>query len=367
MKGRFLPPENGLTEYRNQDRLEVIYIQYHKVKRGNLMKVVDMHCDTISELYKDHKKGGSASIVENSLMMDLKKMKAGDYGLQNFALYTNLERAKGRPFEYCMELLDTFYTELEAHGDEIGIVTSYEDIERNWRQGKMSALLAIEEGGVCQGELAFLRNFYRLGVRMMTLTWNYQNELAFPNRKETLAGGGFHTAPDMENGLTETGICFVEEMERLGMIIDISHLGDKGIWDVFRYTSKPFVASHSNARAVASHPRNLTDEMIRRLSERGGVMGINYYAHFLRDFEEGEAAVSRISYMVEHMKHVRQVGGIQCMGLGSDFDGIDGELEMKDASRLGMLADAMSAAGFTLSEIEAVFFKNVLRVYRDLL
>lgn len=331
------------------------------------MKVADMHCDTISELYKSHREGGGASILENNLMIDLTKMKAGDYGLQNFALYTNLERANGRPFEYCMELLDAFYTELEAYRDEISIVTSYKDIETNWNQGKMCALLTIEEGGVCQGELAFLRNFYRLGVRMMTLTWNFQNELAYPNGREALAEGGFCVVPDTENGLTDKGISFVEEMERLGMIIDISHLNDRGIQDVFHYTKKPFVASHSNARAVASHPRNLTDEMIRQLSERGGVMGVNYYAHFLRDFPQGEAVVSRISYMIDHMKHIRQIGGIECIGLGSDFDGIDGELELKDASRLGVLADAMWAAGFTSSEIEAVFYKNVLRVYREVL
>ncbi len=217
------------------------------------------------------------------------------------------------------------------------------------------------------GRAGFLRNFYRLGVRMMTLTWNFQNELGFPNRKEVLSEGRVRTVADTERGLTETGVRFVKEMERLGMIVDISHLNDAGIWDVFRCTKNPFVASHSNARAVASHPRNLTDEMIRSLSERGGVMGINYYAHFLRDFKEGEAVVSRISHMVEHMKHIRKVGGIQCIGLGSDFDGIAGELEMKDASGLGMLADAMWEAGFTSGEIEAVFFGNVLRVYRDVL
>ena len=111
------------------------------------MKVVDMHCDTIAEIYKDHKKGGRQSILENQMMLDLKKMQAGDYGLQNFALYVNLEQAKGRPFEFCMELLDTFYQEMEAHEDIIGIVRSYEDISRNWEQGRMSALLTVEEGG----------------------------------------------------------------------------------------------------------------------------------------------------------------------------------------------------------------------------
>ena len=331
------------------------------------MKVVDMHCDTISEIYKDHRAGGNASILENSMMIDLKKMQAGDYGLQNFALYTNLDRAEGKPFEYCMQLLDTFYNEMEAHRDMIGIVKSYKDIEENWKQGKMSALLTIEEGGVCQGELGFLRNFYRLGVRMMTLTWNYPNELAFPNKREMQENGRSRLVADTENGLTETGVRFVREMERLGMIIDISHLNDAGFWDVFRHTKKPFVASHSNARAVASHARNLTDEMIRALAERGGVVGINYYSCFLHDFAEGESEISRISHMVDHMKHIRNIGGIGCLGLGSDFDGIECELEMKDASQLSLLADAMSREGFSQSDIEAVFYKNVLGLYREIL
>ena len=261
------------------------------------MKVVDMHCDTIAEIYKDHKKGGRQSILENQMMLDLKKMQAGDYGLQNFALYVNLEQAKGRPFEFCMELLDTFYQEMEAHEDIIGIVRSYEDISRNWEQGRMSALLTVEEGGTCQGKTAFLRDFYRLGVRMMTLTWNFPNELAFPNARIAEEDGTFRMAPDTEHGLTDTGIAFVEEMERLGMIIDISHLNDAGIWDVFRHTRKPFVASHSNARAMASHPRNLTDDMIRALAERGGVMGINYCTAFLRDFGPGGRAVK------PHIRH----------------------------------------------------------------
>lgn len=331
------------------------------------MKVIDMHCDTIAELYKNHQAGGTASILENDLMIDLKKMKAGDYGIQNFALYVGLEEAAGKPFEYCMNLLDTFYREMEAHPEEIGIVKSYSDMEKNWQQGKMSALLTIEEGGVCQGNLAFLRNFYRLGVRMMTLTWNYENELAFPNRKVTLPDGSRKVVPDTENGLTDTGVEFVQEMERLGMIIDIAHLNDAGIWDVFANTKKPFVASHSNARALCSHPRNLTDEMIKALAERGGVMGINYYSNFLRNRKPEDPDVGYVRDMVEHIKHIKNVGGIQCIGLGSDFDGVDCELEMGDASKLSMLSDAMSLAGFTTGEIEAVFYKNVLRLYRELL
>ena len=333
------------------------------------MKVVDMHCDTIAELYYDHCKGGNASILENGLHIDLKKMQKGDYLLQNFALFVHLGRTE-RPFEYAMKLLDTFYTEMEAHKDLIGIVKSWDDIEANRKAGKMSALLTLEEGGVCQGELANLRNFYRLGARMMTLTWNFQNELAFPNKMEQdmTADHPMRCVPDTENGLTEKGIEFVQEMERLGMIIDISHLNDAGIWDVFQYTKKPFVASHSNARALAGHPRNLTDHMLRALADRGGVAGINFCASFLRDEENGEEP--KHSYcrdMVRHMKHMKGIGGIGCLGLGTDFDGIGSIVEMGDCSGMQMLADEMSAQGFTTNEIEAVFSGNVLRVYKELL
>lgn len=333
------------------------------------MKVVDMHCDTIAEIYKRRRAGEDIGIRENDLHLDLLKMKKGDYALQNFALFTSLEREK-RPFEYAMNLLDTFYEEMEKNQDLIGVVRSYEDIEKNWKEGRMSAMLTIEEGGVCQGNLAYLRDFYRLGVRMMTITWNFPNELGYPNHlkvERSLDEG----EADMERGLTETGIRFLYEMERLGMIIDVSHLNDAGIWDVFAHTKKPFVASHSNARALVPEcPRNLTDEMIRKLAERGGVAGINYFTDFLHrrcDWEDIGQKKSLISDMVRHMKHMKKVGGIGCIGLGSDFDGIGGALEIRNGGDLPLLEAEMRRQGFTESEVEAVFHGNVLRVYREIL
>ena len=331
------------------------------------MKVVDMHCDTIRKLYHQEKAGASEGIRRNSLMVDLEKMEAGDYGLQVFALFVNLQKEGDDPFACCMEMADTFYREMDACRDCIGVVRTWEDIEKNWTQGRMSALLSVEEGGVCRGNLRFLRDFYRLGVRMMTLTWNYPNELAYPNRLSRLPDGSRFFEAEEERGLTETGIAFVEEMERLGMLIDVSHLGDKGIWDVLERAKGPVIASHSNARALASHPRNLTDAMIRRIAETGGVIGINYCAAFLEDFKPGEQEWSRIARMVEHMRHIRQVGGIGCIGLGSDFDGIPGPLEMENAAALPRLAGAMEQAGFSAGEIEAVFHENVLRVFREVL
>lgn len=327
------------------------------------MKAVDMHCDTIEAIYEAHRRGENASLRENDRMVDLKKLRAGDYELQTFALFTHLEKAAERPFEYCMELLDTFYEEMEAHREWIGPVRCYEDILENRRQGRMSALLSIEEGAVCQGKLALLRDFYRLGVRMMTLTWNYPNELGWPSRRSRKEDGSWLWLPETERGLTETGLLFLEEMERLGIIIDVSHLGDAGIRDVLLHTKKPFVASHSNARALRNHPRNLTDEMIRQIGTRGGVIGINYCPYFL---EEG-VETSRISGILKHMEHIKKVGGIGCLGLGSDFDGIVGELEIKDASCLPALSAAMEKAGFSTGEIEAVFGGNALRLFKELL
>ena len=329
------------------------------------MKVVDMHCDTISELFKARERGEAGSIFDNQLHIDLNKMKKGDYFLQNFAMFVHLGREQD-PFHYAMKLVDFFYTELGRYEDQIGIVKSWNDIEENRRQGRMSAMLTLEEGGICKGDMACLRDFYRLGARMMTITWNFPNELGFPNGKDESVSPA-RAVPDTEHGLTETGIAFLEEMERLGMIIDISHLNDAGIWDVFRYTRKPFVASHSNARALAGHPRNLTDEMIRALADRGGVAGINYFDAFVKDRVDGKAALSLCRDMVAHMKHMKQVGGIGCIGLGSDFDGFGSPVEMKDCSGMQLLADEMSREGFSTGEIEAVFSENVLRVYKELL
>ena len=322
------------------------------------MQVVDMHCDTILELYKARERGEEISLLDNDLHIDLKKMEAGDYFLQNFALFVDLKGTED-PFLTCVRMADLFYQVMEENRDRISPVTTWAEIERNWKEGRMSALLTLEEGEVCQGDPALLRTLYRLGARMMTFTWNYENSLAWPGRE-----GGL---PETEKGLKERGFEILEEMEALGMIVDVAHLSDAGIWDVLRTAKKPFVASHSNARSLASHARNLTDEMIRAIAEKGGVIGINYYCNFLEDIPEGGRQISRISRMVEHMKHIRQVGGAGCIGLGSDFDGIYGEVEIGNSAGLPRLAEAMESAGFTAGEVEAVFHGNVLRLYREVL
>lgn len=334
-----------------------------------MTKLIDMHCDTITELYDHRVKDGSTDTLRsNSMHIDLEKLRKGNYMLQNFAIFQSLKKHE-KMFEDSIKYIDYFYQEMEANKDYIGVVRTYEDIIRNEKEGKMSALLTLEEGAEAEGKLEFLRTYYRLGVRMITLTWNYENGIGYPNFHYEEGKTSDMKSRNTIDGLTEFGISFIEEMERLGMIIDVSHLSDAGFYDVLRYTKKPFVASHSNAMHCCNHCRNLTDDMIRRLSERGGVTGINFYPYFLDEVapEEDRKEYASIEKILAHIKHIKKIGGIQCIGLGTDFDGIEGDLEIKDASYMQMLVERLEKAGFTPTEIEAICYKNVLRVYKEIL
>ncbi len=169
---------------------------------------------------------------------------------------------------------------------------------------------------------------------------------------------------DSSKGLTEKGFFFIQRMEELGMIIDVSHLSDAGFWDIVQHTKKPFVASHSNARALCGHCRNLTDDMIRAVAGRGGVIGLNFYGCFLNETNDSH---SRVARMAAHARHMLKVGGSGCLGLGSDFDGISGEFEIQDCSQMQKLVEGLERAHFTGTEIENILWRNVMRVYREML
>lgn len=326
------------------------------------MKVIDMHCDTISVILRRNEE-----LRENNNMVDLLKMKEGDYLLQCFAMFVFL-KGDYDPLVKVNQMIDKYYSELSKNSDLIRPVYSYQDIIDNSNSGVMSALLTIEEGGVIKGDLAVLRNLYRLGVRMMTLTWNFENEIGYPNFQISKDGAKpDFKKPNVEKGLTDFGIEVVKEMERLGMIIDVSHLSDKGFYDVLANTTKPFVASHSNARTKCGVVRNMTDDMILKLAERGGVMGINYCDSFINDYEEKEKRYVLVQDLVDQIIYIKNLAGVDCIGLGSDFDGIDDNNEMNKASLLPMLEKSLLDNGFTIEEIEKIFYKNVLRVFKEIL
>lgn len=329
------------------------------------MKVIDMHCDTIGSMYGRRKKSGKTEgLYENELHIDIRKMIKGDYLLQNFAMFVHLEETH-KPFEEAMEMIDLYYQELEENKEWIAPVYSFQDIVNNQANGKMSAMLTIEEGEVLQGNLAYLRDFYRLGVRMIALTWNFDNQIGYPNL--TKINGEADWTLRSEKGLTEFGIETIQEMEHLGMLVDVSHLSDGGFWDVLRYTKQPFVASHSNAAAVQNICRNLTDEMLKALGERGGVSGLNFCPRFVTENAGEKCAEEMLDGMAAHLRHMADVGGIEVCALGSDFDGIATNIGLPDASCMQQLVGALKKKGFHESEIEKIFYKNVLRVYKEVL
>lgn len=331
------------------------------------MKVFDLHCDTLSELRYAERRGEAKSFATNDLHIDLEKLHKGDYMLQCFAAFVNLSDPTpgADPLVTALEEVDVFKRIMAKYSDQIAPVYRPEDIRRNAQAGKISGMLTIEEGGCCKGSLGVLRQMYELGARMMTLTWNHENELASPN---VVPGGGgdiWPCKPNTETGLKERGFEFLAEMERLHMIVDVSHLSDRGFWDIAEHSTRPFAASHSNCRALAPHCRNLTDEMIRVMAEKGGLVGLNYCSGFLDDQPRPELCRSTTALMARHAAHFKQVGGIEIIGLGSDFDGIGGRLELTGAQDMPKLADGLLRAGFTERQVEKIFYKNAMRFFEE--
>ena len=310
------------------------------------MKLIDLHCDTILRCV-DSK--GEIKLRENDLCIDVKKLKKAGSLAQFFAMYVDFEKDVEH-LDRCLDMIDNFYNEIEENSDDIAFAGSIADMERNSSQGKISAFLAIEEGGVLEGKLQNLRNLYRLGVRLITLTWNFPNCIGYPN---------FEWKHQNE-GLTPFGEEVVAEMNRLGIIIDVAHLSDKGFYDVARLSEKPFVASHSNARAVEGHSRNLTDEMLKLLAEKGGVTGLNLEPIFL-------GGGGTLEMMVKQISHMRKVAGIDVVAIGTDFDGTSPLTVIKDISYMELLFDALSKAGFTAEELDKVSYRNAERVVREVM
>jgi len=313
------------------------------------MPIIDFHCDTIMKLMDNTQK---LNLKENDLNVDILKLKKANSLAQFFALFVEMDMVDD-PLEYCLLMVDKFYEQLEKNSGEISLATNYKELMDNMNKGIISAFLTIEEGGVLKGKIEQLRNFYRLGIRLLTLTWNFQNELGFPNKNKE----------DTNKGLTSFGLEVVNEMNNLGMIIDVSHLSDGGFFDVAKHSKKPFVASHSNSRSISNHPRNLTDDMIKILANSGGIIGICFEKQFL-----GSNEASRVEDMITHISHIKNVGGIDCISIGSDFDGINSlGLEIKNIGEIEKLSIALNKNNFTPEEMDKIFYKNAIRVIKAVL
>ena len=314
------------------------------------MRLIDMHCDTFWLMMRQQE----VSLQKNVLCIDIEKMKMAGSMAQFFASFIHMDHFQGDnafedAYQHALQMIAYGKEELSKCSDSIAIANDYDELIVNRDQGKMSAILTIEEGGIINDKMEYLEELYRQRIRLITLTWNHENCIGFPNSRE----------PElMKRGLKPFGIEVIKRMNELGMIIDVSHLSDGGFWDVVRYSSKPFVASHSNARALCNHPRNLTDEMIKALSEKGGVAGVNFYPYFLR--ENGKATVADIA---EHLWHMYQVGGEDVVAIGTDFDGFDeGELDITHMGDMNRVYDAIEKRGFSERQIDKILNSNILRV-----
>lgn len=316
------------------------------------MQFIDFHCDTATLiLEEDH------LLEENSLKVDVKKLQEGEALAQFFAMYIDANKVESA-YDYCNLMLTKFKNELEKNQESMKLCQSYQDLLQAQKEQKIATFLTIEEGEAIEGSLDKLRYFKESGVSLMTLTWNYENALGYPNFQWKY----------QDKGLKPKGIECVEEMNYLKMLIDVSHLSDAGFYDVLEHSKSPFIASHSNARTMTNNPRNLSDEMLKKLADAGGVTGINFFNNFLVKGELKEKLeVAKIEDMVRHIKHIRNVAGIEVIGLGSDFDGIPNPVEIEDISQMSKLADILLKEGFSQDEVEKIFFKNSLRLIQEVL
>lgn len=320
-----------------------------------MIPYTDMHCDTLMRAYVD--KSDTIFELQNG-MLDVKRLQKGGALAQFFAIFMLPKYAKKEwrdafpeDMDYIKALLQIYRKTVEMHEDVISETKSVSEYVANSNQGRISGILSLEDGRAVDGKLDNLVWMYEEGIRMIAPLWNFENCFGFPNSKEVQI---------MQKGLTAFGKESIEVMNDLGIIIDVSHLNDGGFWDIVKLTKNPFVASHSNCRAIAPHQRNLTDEMIRALAEKGGVMGLNFCGPFLN--EDGEGRESRISQMIKHLKHMINVGGSDVAAIGTDFDGTFGEFEIPECSQMQRLFEAMEKEDFTHEQIEKIAYKNVERV-----
>lgn len=320
-----------------------------------------MHCDTLGTvLLHDPERRDLYRCP--AAMADLARMRQAGQLAQFFAVFLPPAESfagLGIPAmsdeEYIETLRQILLQNVARHADTVAMAYNAADVVNNRAAGKLSAILTMEDGRAVQGSLGRLERFYKQGFRAIALTWNGANCFGTPNSADPAV---------MAKGLTPFGKEAVAYMQELGMLVDVSHLSEGGFYDVAAVCKKPFIASHSNSRgALCAHQRGLTDEQVKVLANAGGVTGLNFCPQFLHP--DGAGETSSAALIARHARHLADVGGVECVGLGSDLDGISGELEIGDSTKIPLLADALQKEGFTANEVEKIFYRNVLRVIND--
>ncbi len=360
--------------------------------------VIDTHADTPQRFLDENYDIGSTDPKDPG-HISLDKAKAGNLGAEFFSIWVEPETNQGHFARHTLDLIDSVYEQAERHPDRMMMAFSVADIERAHREHKLAALMGIEGGHSLENDIHLLRNYYRLGVRYMTLSWSNTNEFA------DSSGDIDNPKVEHHNGLTEGGKQIVIEMNRLGMLVDISHVADKTFWDAIAVSKAPVIASHSSARALTNHPRNMTDDKLRAVAKNGGVVQVNFYNAFVDEnyrkaaeaqAKDRDAAVKAytdrlkaegktptyldsdrlerewaakiprppLSSLIDHIDHIAKVAGVEHVGLGSDFDGVSGATPegIDSAADLPKITQALLDRGYSGDNIRKILGGNILRV-----
>jgi membrane dipeptidase len=363
--------------------------------------VVDTHADTPQRFLDGGFDIGSTDPADNG-HISLDKARAGNLGAEFFSIWVEPRVNANHYAQKTLDLIDSVYQQAARHPDRMTMASSVDDIERAHKEHKLAALLGIEGGHSIEDDIHLLRDFYRLGVRYMTLSWSNTNEWA------DSSGDITDTKIQHHNGLTDFGKDVVLEMNRIGMMVDISHVSDKTFWDAIATTKAPVIASHSAARALSNHPRNMTDDMLRAVTKNGGVVQVNFFSAFddpkfleasNAQAKERDAAVevalakkrasgqtityldedliqrewlSRIprppfNSLIDQIDHIAKVAGVDHVGLGSDFDGVSGATPtgMDSAADLPKITQGLLDRGYSPEDIRKILGGNLLRVFRE--
>lgn len=362
--------------------------------------VIDAHADTPQRFLDEH---FDLADPLNGGNFNLESARKGDLGAEFFAIWVEPGRYKGQYARRALELIDAVKAQVVRHADQMELVTSAEGIERAHREQRFAALIGIEGGHAIEDSLEMLRQYYALGARYMTLTWNNSNGWADSSGDTDDA-----SVPHTKDGLSAFGEEVVREMNQLGMMVDVSHVSDKTFFRVLSVSRAPVIASHSNARALCDAPRNLTDEMLRAVANSGGVVMANFFSAFLSpvyrealkkmqpeidkalaDAETKAKAEGRLftyvdetkvrrgfmdriprppfSVLIDHVDHIARVAGVDHVGLGSDFDGVFGQLPegMDSPADFPKITAALMERGYSAADCGKILGGNLLRVFRE--
>lgn len=304
------------------------------------MPIIDLHCDTASLLF-----GNQGELKQNDYHVDLEKLSKGQYAAQWFAYFIYKDGIKGSLMSALEAMDEYFKKQLKINQDHIQLVTSKEEYFSCKRAGKIGAFLSLEEGQTIEGDLENIKKLENMGIRMMNFTWNDANDLGYPHH--------------MNKGLTSFGKEVVEYLNHSPILLDVSHLSCEGMRDVRMLHKKPIIASHCNAFEVWQHTRNLQTEAIRWIAESGGIIGVNFFSEFL-----GASPISCIDDIIKHVEYIYQIGGEDCLALGTDFDGINCDLEVCNAGKMDKLITKLSCV-YNDRIVDKLCYLNAERIIQE--